>query len=662
MIRKRYKKTSVVDTKLNFLPRGKKRWPKWVKPVAKWGGIFVGGFLVLMLLMAAWYYPKLKPAITAAKQSQTIGRQLAEDISQQRFASADKRVVALQDQLGVIQKAVDHSKGLAYWPYIGTQYKTGRELVGIGQDSTVALGSLVDFLTHVFEPFSGQGKVSLASISPEEKGLLLKGISERETDLRSAQTAIHRASERLERIPEHGLVGPLQKVTGPLKQQFPLIAQALDQAIPATHLLPPVLGYPTQRSYLFLLQNNNELRPGGGFIGTYGLLKLKNGDIVSLKTDNSYNLDEAAKKLSVIAPPAPMQKYLKARAWYFRDSNWSPDFPTSAKQAIQFYEREGGQKNVDGVIAITPTTVSALLRLVGPITLHKIEFNADNFTDRLQDYVGQGFKQYGLTESQRKDIIGDMTSELVNRLLSLPVTEWKDLFLVLSEQFSQKQFLMYMQDDAQQSIVVQQNWGGAINGKDGEDYVMAVDANLASLKTDAVMKRTYTYDVKLDGDKATATFSIHYQHTGKFDFRTQNTISRYNTYIRVYVPSGAVLVDSKGAQLRERSQTAGKVTTTTELGRTVFDAFKSIEPGTTSDLVLTYTLPTAVAEQLQKNHYTLIWQKQPGMIDPQMNLTLSTPNHRPDTATGLDNQARLGKDSLTFTGSLDHDRSIVVNY
>ncbi len=640
-------------------PRRRRWWP-WLK----WGGMVSGGMVVVGLVFAAYYYPKLKPVIDAAQRAQAVAKKIPVDLSEQKFDRGQEHLRQLQTELTTADTALAKARGLRAWPYLGRQYRAVGDLLAVGRQGTNAAGALVDFAAHLFAPFADRGKVSLATISPAEKGQLLAGITEREDSLKAAQVAIHEAGQALERIPEAGLVGPLQRVITPLKQQFPIISRAIDQAIPATHLLPPVLGYPNPRSYLFLLQNNNELRPGGGFIGTYGLLKVASGEIVSLKTDNSYNLDEAAKNLPVVTPPEPMQKYLKAKAWYFRDANWSPDFPTSAKQAIQFYEREGGQKNVDGVVAITPTTIVELLRLVGPITVYQIEFTPDNFTARLQDYVGQGFKQYGLTESQRKDIIGVMTAELVNRLLSLPLSDWSDLFLVLSQQLSQKQFLLYMQDAALQGILVNQNWGGSIQGEAGEDYLMVVDANLASLKTDSVMRRTYTYNIEVNNNQAVATLKVHYNHTGKFDWRTSALISRYNTYVRVYVPAGSQLLEkeSSGAQIRERSSAAGKIETSTELGRTVFSAFKSIEPQTQSDLVLKYVLPTAVAAQLKQKKYTLVWQKEPGMVGTNIDLTVITPNNRPDSATGLDNQARLREDAVLFTGSLASDRFISLLY
>lgn len=610
----------------------------------------------------AYYYPRLHPAIQAATDAKRVAKDLSNKVSQQDFIGAKNDVAELQQHVDSIRQDLQKTQGLRAWPYIGRQYTAAVDLASVASSSVKAVNPLIDFMAHLFEPFAGRGKISLSSITSAEKGTLLANIASREDDLKQAQSAIHEAAIAMDRIPSTGLVGPLQRVIDPLKQQFPLITQALDQAIPATHLLPPILGYPKQKTYLFLLQNNTELRPSGGFIGTYGLLKVANGEVVSLKTDNSYNLDDAAKKLTPIAPPDAIRKYLKQSAWYFRDSNWSPDFPSSAEQALFFYEREGGVKNVDGVLAITPTTISALLKLVGSIKIGDAEFTADNFVDKLQTYVDLGYKNAGQTDAQRKDIIGLMTSELMDRLMKLPVAQWKDVFLVLSQQLSEKQMLMYMKDQAVQGILVDQNWAGAVVRKEHSDSVIVVDANLASLKTDLVMERSYDYHISFEGDQPTAELKITYNHTGKFDWRTSWRISRYNTFVRIYVPDGSTLLSTSGAQLHERSDKAGEVTTSSELGKTVYSAFKSIEPGTTSTLTLKYTLPKILKEQLTTNGYTFDWQKQPGMATTHATLTIDHLPAKPQSVTGLDNNAKLSQSSVTFDGLLDHDRTIHVSF
>jgi hypothetical protein len=57
----------------------------------------------------------------------------------------------------------------------------------------------------------------------------------------------------------------------------------------------------------------------------------------------------------------------------------------------------------------------------------------------------------------------------------------------------------------------------------------------------------------------------------------------------------------------------GTVDVGTELGRRVFGAFISIEPGETRELSFSYRLPTSVAAQVQNGNYSLLVQKQPGL-------------------------------------------------
>lgn len=652
------KKTQQKSIALHLIPtrhrRSKRQWVRWLG----WVGMVVGGLLVLLLLVAAYYYPKAKRVIADARAAQAIGKTISTHVSQQQFASAKTDVDHLQQKLTTTTTDLHRMAGLRWWPYLGRQYTAADNLLRVGHDATDAVSPMIDFMQHLFAPFSGRGKITLASISPKDKGLLLSGIADREESLRQAQTAIHRAADDFDRIPTTGLLPQLSRLIVPMKQQLPVILQAVDQAIPATHLIPPLLGYPDPKTYLFLLENNTELRPGGGFIGTYGLMKVASGEVTSLHTDNSYNLDEHAKKLAPLTPPLPMQLYLKQHAWYFRDANWSPDFPTSAQQALTLYQREGGSRNVNGVLAVTPTAISALLKLVGPIRIGKTEFNSENFTDKLQYYVDQGYTYAGQDITQRKDIIGILTTELMNRLLSLPLANWKDLFLVMSQQLDQKQVPFYVTDATTQGLLERQNWAGAVSPVSGADYVLVADANLASLKTDPTVYRTYRYSVTLTDEGAEATLTVHYDHRGKFDWKT----TRYNTYVRVYVPAGSQLLDSQGAQIREHSTKSGSVTATSELGQTVFGAFKSIEPGTSSDLVLHYRLPESIAQQLKQHTYTVVVQKEAGLTNAQLDLTVSSSQHQPRSTSGLDNIAVLEHNSVKFSGPLTHDRTITITY
>src|SRR6185503_15609297 len=112
---------------------------------------------------------------------------------------------------------------------------------------------------------------------------------------------------------------------------------------------------------LMLFQNYDEIRGTGGFIGTYGVVKVENGKIQSLKIDSIYDLDGS--NYSRIAAPGPFQPEIPK--WGMRDANWFADFPTSAKKILQMYEH--GVETADGVIAFTPQLFENILNLTGPI-------------------------------------------------------------------------------------------------------------------------------------------------------------------------------------------------------------------------------------------------------------------------------------------------------
>src|SRR3989344_4137881 len=90
------------------------------------------------------------------------------------------------------------------------------------------------------------------------------------------------------------------------------------------------------RTYLILFQNSLELRPGGGFIGSFGILKIKDGAILHFSVHDTGNFD--GRIPSTVEPPYPMRETLRINSWKLRDSNYSPDFHENAKWAETFYQ------------------------------------------------------------------------------------------------------------------------------------------------------------------------------------------------------------------------------------------------------------------------------------------------------------------------------------
>jgi len=66
---------------------------------------------------------------------------------------------------------------------------------------------------------------------------------------------------------------------------------------------------------LVMLQNNYELRPGGGFLGQYGVLKVKDGKIDSFFVEDANLLSE--RMTAKITPPYPFIRYIATKRWCF---------------------------------------------------------------------------------------------------------------------------------------------------------------------------------------------------------------------------------------------------------------------------------------------------------------------------------------------------------
>jgi hypothetical protein len=446
----------------------------------------------------------------------------------------------------------------------------------------------------------------------------------------------------------------------PIQDQLPAVQRALENALPAAEILPPIAGYPEEQTYLFLLQNNTELRPTGGFIGTYGILKVKDAEITSFKTDNIYNLDDPVQKSLNIEPPVALQKYLKAERWFMRDSNWSPDFPTSAEKALWFYAKENGsEKNIDGVIATTPDMIKSLLKLTGEIKVNGITFTEANFVETLQYQVEQGYYRQGISESDRKEVIGAMADELMNRLMNFPQKRWGELWQVIGDNITQKQLLFYSKQPSLQSMINQENWGGNVRPTTTEDFLMVVDANMASLKSDPGVKRTIDYTVDQTDDGVYGDVTITYDNQGTFNWKS----TRYRTYTRVYVPKGSQLIEQSGVMLNDSLSggKSGQAEVYDEFDKTAIAGFISIEPKTTGQLHYRYKLPATVADTTNGNRYSLIIEKQAGTTSHTLNVNLSF-KRSILTAEPIDKFQRKAHNSVALNTDLLTDRAFDITF
>lgn len=437
------------------------------------------------------------------------------------------------------------------------------------------------------------------------------------------------------------------------------------------------LGYSEPKTYLFVLQNSDEMRPTGGFIGTYGFITLDAGHITDFFTDDVYNLDKLAPEQTRPSTPEPIKKYLEQSYWYLRDANWSPDFPTSAEQILRFYKEESAyipedrkqktedgnpssvlrpqSSDIDGVIAIMPEAIRSLFEIVGPITISGQTFSAENLTDALEYEVEVGFARKGIVHPQRKAIVSELGHELIARVTALSAKSWPEVLHRIRTAFDEKHIILYASDAEIQKIITAHGWAGIV-APSATDYLAVYDANMFSMKTDPYVPRSIFYKIYWEGQALLGETEIVYSYPKSGPaWKTKG----YRSWTRVYVPKGSILQKAFGALEQEQIPESGSVSVAQEFGKTVFGAFVAVQVGETKRLKFIYRLPDYVLEAVTNGKYELMVQKQPGTLGHELTVSVDFDKvPKAWTPTGLN--ARLHNTQLIWATRLNQDLNFYV--
>lgn len=570
--------------------------------------------LILILILLSSAYGDLKKATAAGLAGKTALTSAVVAIKTQDWSTALNAATQAQlkfsEALGALEDSRQHSTISNVGPIV-SQINDLEYLLKTGEILSRSLERVLPIAQELDHIRSGTASHNFIDLSINDKSSFLQLIYESEPELNGLKANLDLATLNLDKIHRIGVLWPIYNQISDIKQELNQVSLIMTKLSPLIKLLPALAGHPNSSRYLLILQNNDELRPTGGFIGVYGILDVKNGTIISLRTDDSYHLDMPASQSDKwnMEPPAPLKKYLKVEKWYLRDANWSPDWPQSAKKIIEIYNGESvaiGQASdlFTGIIAITPDLVADLIKLVGPLTVNGATYNSDNFQSLLQYNVEVAYKDQAISSWDRKNIINELVAELKTRLFNLPSTNWTKLFTILNNNISEKNIQIYFFNPAWENLARTLEVSGEV-ANTNHDFLMVVDSNLAAFKSDVVVKKDLSYSLITDNSGARASVKLNYRHEGKFDWRT----TRYRSYTRIYAPLGSQLIALNGVE-----QTTADISVTADptLNKTVFGFFFTVEPGNSREITLNYRLPLSLNDELRSGKYQLLVERQAG--------------------------------------------------
>ncbi|MDP2736556.1 MAG: DUF4012 domain-containing protein [bacterium] len=612
-------------------------------------------FLLLLFFLSSQII-SLKQIYDQANQGKTNLEQAVAFARQDDFSQAAKLAKLAESNFNISINKIEEIKNsnlISYLPLAINQLNDAEGLLISVQFLSKAVAGGANFGLSLEILTGGDKKFNFTKLSPEAKRNVLGKIFESAPELNGIKANLDLASLNLEQVNTSGILFPLNDKISQIKKQINEASLILEKAVPLSQMIPALAGYPSQVNYLVVLQNNDELRPTGGFLGTYGILKIKDGDIVNFDTHDIYHLDMPAQSKMNIEPPEPIKKYLNDK-WYMRDANWSPDWPTAAKAIERFYQIESvlnpeAEKisEFSGVLAITPKLIVDFLKITGPIIVEGQTYDENNFQDLLQYRVEKGYQVLGVSKWQRKEVIGEISKKLKIKIFDLPPNKWSEIINIVIDNLTAKNLLFYLADNQLENIAVANGWAGEIKNYYG-DYFMVVDANLAALKTDAVMSRSINYKISEGSNGLFSKLIINYAHNGEPDWKT----STYKSYTRVYVPLGSELIKISGYEAKQ-------IDIGSEAGKTWFGFYLTVAPGKINNITLEYKLPSSI---MLNSNYGLYIQKQPGKELNYLSVDLSFKNGIKSYSPASLYMLKTGPTKLRWEGDLNIDRSFNVNF
>ena len=634
--------------------------PYWQKAVL---GFFIFSLVFVMPFALYDHYQKLegKKNLVLEKTAQALWHLT---ISQKAASATDFYYTQFELQqaayeFNAAKKEIENinlltKKAIALIPHYKKQFTTAQNLLSAGGK----LSSSAAILAATFDQINNE--FNLENLNLTDRLIILKD------NLNLIMPDIESANNELQKIYLEEIPDEYQDKIKQLQIALPLFKNTISEFISSSEILLSLLGYENTQRYLLIFQNNNEIRPTGGFIGSFALVDIDKGNIekINIPGGGPYDL-KAGLKVS-LESPLPLR--LINPRWEFQDANWFPDLPTSANKLIWLYEKSGGP-TVDGLILINATFLEKVLEITGPIELPEYGkiIDSENFFSEIQASVEL---EYDKEENKPKQIIADLTPKIINILLNSDKKQFTEILDLLFTSLNEKEIQLYFTNFILEKMLLRNNWGGQIKKTD-RDYLNIVSTNIAGEKTDAKIKQNAYLETDIQPDGSIInTLTITKTHTGQ-EGEVFYGVPNLD-YLRIYVPKDSQLISAENftnlppelftlldpsiyqkdpdiamiemtKKIDEESQTEIYY----EGDKTVFANWMKTNPGETKTITIKYKLPfqlnfggqddnPSYFDLIKKTFnfanndspgekYSLLWQKQAGKRNFHINLKIKFP-------------------------------------
>lgn len=278
--------------------------------------------------------------------------------------------------------------------------------------------------------------------------------------------------------PDEALVGPLGSAHNTLAARLAELRSGLSRGAAGARAAAELLAGP--RRYLILAANNAEMRAGTGMFLSAGVLETGHGGLLLSPFRRTEELALPPGAASLSGDLADRWGWLKPNEEW-RNLGVSPRFDATAPLAAAMWEAGGGEP-VDGVLAVDPLALRAILVAVGPVEVEGRTVGADDVVDRL---LHDQYLQFADDPAQtaRREELGLIAGAVMQ---AVDTRDWKadELGRELAAAARGRHVLAWSRHEAEQA-----GWVAAgIDGSLREDSVLVAVLNRGGNKLDRFLR------------------------------------------------------------------------------------------------------------------------------------------------------------------------------
>lgn len=519
------------------------------------GRIVLWSLCMLLLALTSWGVYKAnriyKLALIVEEDAVQIRKIAASSPDLEMVASLSPELDTLRRDFDLFKAEVESvlwlTNGLEWLPAYGRDIASSEELLTLA-DRLLESGELTLDATQPLLTVLERGE----RLDPPQLVEILRDAQPRLSD---ANDALEQAMQIRAGLDADQLSPRLQSlIEDDLDRLIPVMQQGLTVAL----ALPDFLGATTNgpKTYLLLVQNEDELRPTGGFITAAGTLVIQDGHVLDVTFIDSGELDNWDHPYPI--SPWQLDEYMNSPVLVLRDSNWFVDFPTSALYAETLFAYNYSH-SVNGVIAFDQYMLVLILQALGQIELSGTgevvdAGNVINYMRSAKSPPAGTPRPEGWT---RKGFMKEITEAILFSILQEQNVSWRELGSALLQGLDQHHLLLQLDDGHLSTLIAARRWNGDVTAGEG-DYLRVVDTNVGFNKTSALVDTSLVYDVDLtDTSKPVAHLTVVHKNKSSADVECihwggerepgedEYPINAcYWNYMRVYKPLGTSLLDA----------------------------------------------------------------------------------------------------------------------